>query len=162
MSDEHSPPASSSAKPSDQAAAETPAVPAQPALDIRSATLNVLAALAVILVLQYAQSVLIPIVLGVLISYSLAPIVAALQRVHVARSIGAGIAVTLLVGALGLGTYTLSDQAMSIVSDVPAAAQRMRDRMRARRGGDGALQKVQKAATEIDKAAQEASAPGPA
>jgi predicted PurR-regulated permease PerM len=135
----------------------------QQAIQISSLAMNVLAVLVVILVLQYARMVLIPIVLGVLISYSLAPFVAAFQRMRVPRAIGAAVAVVLLVAALGVSVYTLTDQAMAIVSDVPAAAQRVREQMRAtRHAPGGALQKVQEAATEIDRAAQEASAPTPA
>ena len=116
-----------------------------------------------ILVLQYAQSVLVPIVLGVLISYGLAPFVNALQRLRIPRAFGAGIAVGLLVGGIGLGIYTLSDQAMAIVSDIPTAAQRVREQVRAhRRTNGGALEKVQRAATEIDRAAQEAASTTPA
>jgi predicted PurR-regulated permease PerM len=122
-----------------------------------------MAALAVILILQYAQSVLVPIVLGVLISYGLAPFVGALYRFRIPRAFGAAVAVTLLVGGIGLGIYTLSDQAMAIVSDVPVAAQRIRDRVRLHRSSTGgALAKVQRAANEIDRAAQEAAAPSAA
>jgi predicted PurR-regulated permease PerM len=131
-----------------------------PVLDVRNLAITVVAVLAVVLVLQYAQSVLIPIVIGILISYGLAPIVGGLHRLHVPRAIGAAVAVTMLVGALGLGAYTLSDQAMAIVADVPQAAQRIRERVRDnRRKPAGALAQVQEAAKEIDKAAQEASAP---
>src|SRR5687768_9237449 len=42
-----------------------------PVLDVRNLALTVVAVLAVVLVLQYAQSVLIPIVIGTLISYGL-------------------------------------------------------------------------------------------
>src|SRR3990170_6932337 len=132
----------------------------EPGLRISSLSLNVLTVLAVILVLNYAQSFLIPIVLGVLISYALEPLVSALRRLRIARAAGAAIAVTLLVTSLGVGVYTLTDQAMAIVSDVPAAAQRLRDRLRATKDAPGgALEKVQQAAREIDKAAQEAAAP---
>lgn len=129
-------------------------------IDVRSLALSVMAVLAVVLVLQYARSVFIPIVLGVLISYTLAPIVAWLQMARVPRSIGAAVAVTLFVGSLGIGVYTLSDQAMAIVSDVPKAAQRVRERMREHRSTPGgAIDKVQQAATEIDRAAKEAAQP---
>jgi predicted PurR-regulated permease PerM len=135
----------------------------QPAIEVSSLTLNVLTVVIIILVLQYAQSVLIPIVLGVLISYSLAPVVGALHKARVPRGVGAALAVMLLVGGLGLGIYTLSGQAMAIVSAVPPAAQRIRERLRTTRYDQGgALQKVQQAATEIDRAAQEASAPSAA
>lgn len=128
--------------------------------DVKSAALTVIAVLAVILVLQYAQAVLIPIVLGVLISYGLAPLVASLERVYIPRSIGAAVAVTVFAGTLGLGVYSLSDDAMSVVSDIPRATLRIRERLRAfRRAPGDALEKVQEAAKEIDKAAQEAAAP---
>ena len=38
-------------------------------VDVRSLALSILAGLAVIIALQYAQSVLIPVVLGILLSY---------------------------------------------------------------------------------------------
>jgi predicted PurR-regulated permease PerM len=140
-----------------------PAQNGKPVVAVRSVAMTVLAVLAVVLVLQYAQSVLIPIVLGILISYGLAPFVNALRRLRIPSALGAAVAVTLLVGGIGLGAYTLSDQAMAIVSDVPQAAQRIRERVRAHRGTTGgALQKMQRAATEIDRAAQEASKPSAA
>ncbi len=136
---------------------------AQPIIVVRNLALTVLASLGVILVLQYAQAVLVPIVLGILISYGLEPFVGALSRLRVARAVGAAVAVTLLVGGIGLGVYTLTDQAMSIVTDIPQAAQRVRERVRAHRhASGGALEKVQRAATEIDRAAQEASTSTPA
>jgi predicted PurR-regulated permease PerM len=140
----------------------TPAEP-NPIIVVRNLALTVMAALAVMLVLQYAQSVLVPIVLGVLISYGLAPFVGALNRFRIPRAFGAAVAVTLVVGGLGLGIYTLADEAMAIVTDIPAAAQRIRDRVRLHRtNSGGALEKVQRAATEIDRAAQEASTPSAA
>jgi predicted PurR-regulated permease PerM len=127
-------------------------------VDIRSAALSTVATLAIILVLQYAQPVLIPLVIGVLISYTLSPMVASLARHGVPRAVGAGLAVAALVGALGLGAYTLSDEAMEIVSNIPEAAQRIRERVNAsRREPGGALAQVQEAAQEIEKTAEEAT-----
>lgn len=132
----------------------------KPIIVVRNLAVTVLACLAVVVLLQYAQSVLVPIVIGIFISYALAPFVNSLQRLRVPRAIGAAVAVILLVGGLGLSVYTLTDQAMAIVSDVPAAAQRIRERVRAHRAArGGALEIVQQAATEIDRAAQEAATP---
>jgi predicted PurR-regulated permease PerM len=134
--------------------------PQPPVVDVRNLALTVVAVLSVVLVLQYAQSVLLPIVIGILISYGLSPFVTGMHRLGVPRAIGAAVAVTLLVGTCGVAVYTLSDQAMAIVADVPQAAQRIRERVRQqRRNPGGAIEKVQQAAQEIDKAAQEASAP---
>ncbi len=130
--------------------------------NIRNVALTVIAVIASVVALKYAESVLIPIVIGILISYALAPVVKGLQRVKIPRAVGAAVAVLLLLGVFGIGLYTLSDQAMAIVSNVPEATERLRERLRAtRRAPGGALQKVQRAATEIDKAAQEASQQAP-
>jgi predicted PurR-regulated permease PerM len=138
----------------------------EPAINLpkngRNLPLKILAALGVILLLQYAQSVFIPIVLGVLIAYSLEPFVKGFRRLHIPRAIGAAVAITIFVSTIGVGAYTLTDQAMAIVSSVPQAAQRVRERLRARRHQpDSAIQKVQRAATEMDRAAQEAAKPAP-
>ncbi len=139
--------------PADPAGAQVP-------IDIRSATLTIIAALALILVLKHAQPVLIPLVLGALISYGLSPFVAMLARHHVPRPLAAGAAVLLVVGSLGVGMYTLSDEAMAIVGNVPAAAQRLRQRLDEGRGQPGGtLQQVKQAATEIQKTADQATKP---
>ena len=44
-------------------------------VDVRSLSLSILGGLALLLAMQYAQSVLIPIVLGLLLSYALSPMV---------------------------------------------------------------------------------------
>jgi predicted PurR-regulated permease PerM len=127
-------------------------------VDVRNVSLSIVAALALILVLQYAQSVLIPVVLGVLISYALSPLVALLARLHVPRAAGAALAVLMLVSALGTGVYTLSDEAMSIVANVPEAARRLRERVVVhRRDRAGMMAQVQEAAMEIEKTADVAT-----
>ena len=134
-----------------------------PATNVRSVALTVMAALGVILVLQYARPVLIPIVIGVLISYILGPAVDALARRGVSRWIGAGLVLLLLCAALAYAAYALTPQLMSIVEDVPTAAHRLLDRARASRQSEdaGAIEKVQRAATEIDRAAAAAAEPVP-
>jgi len=61
------------------------------------------------------------------------------------------------VAVLGLGIYSLSGQALQIVRQIPEAAQRIRERVRARDKSSGALVEVQKAATELQKTAEVAS-----
>jgi predicted PurR-regulated permease PerM len=126
--------------------------------DPRTVTLIVLATIAVVVMLQYAQSILIPLVLGILIAYALEPFVTWLARIKMPRSLGAAVVLVLLVGGLGAAAYSLSDEVMQIVGQVPQAAQRIQQRVRAHgRNGNGALQQVQKAATSLEQTAQEAS-----
>jgi predicted PurR-regulated permease PerM len=138
---------------------EEPPIVIRMPVDVRSLSLSILAALACVLALQYAQPVLIPIVLGVLLSYALSPIVTALARIHVPRAVGAGVAVCVLVGSLGAGIYTLSDEATSIVASVPDAARRIRDHVAStrRQSRDALLTQVQQAAKEIEKTAEAAT-----
>lgn len=130
-------------------------------VDVRSVALSVIAVLAVVVMLQYMQAVLIPIVLAILISYALWPIVTTLARVKVPQSIGAGIAVFAFIGALGFGVWAFSDEAMGIIRDIPRATKMLRDRAEAERRqpktSSSTLEQVQEAAKEIDKAAAEAS-----
>ena len=145
------------------AAPEAPPLLIQMPVDVRNLAITVIAVLGVVLVLQMMQSVLIPIVLGVLISFALSPIVKSLAKIHVPRVIGAFLAVALLVASLGFGVWTFSDDAMAVVRDVPTTARRVAAQIRANRNNpsDSALQQMQEAAKEIDKAVVEGTAPPP-
>ena len=151
--------------------AESPLTPTQGAPDepapvvvdvdapvgIRNLPLAVLAVIAVILLLQFASAVFIPVAVAILISYALSPPVTSLQRHGIPPAVGAGIVLTLIVTLLGLGVYTLTDQVSQIVDQVPVAAKRIRGRMQQPHGiSGGVVEKVQRAAQEVDKTASEA------
>jgi predicted PurR-regulated permease PerM len=128
-------------------------------VNIRSAALTAIVVVAAVFLLQYARPVLIPIVLAVLISYMLMPIVIRLQRLKIPPFIGAVAAVAMLVAFVGAALWSVSDDAIRIVEDLPRAARQMRTTLRQQRLGraDTPLEKVQEAAKEIEKAAVEAS-----
>jgi len=131
-------------------------------VDIRSAALTVMAGLAIVLALQYAQAVIIPIVLAVLICYAVEPVVAWLERRRLPRAIGAALVLVALVGSGGWMLYSLRSQATAIVEQLPQAARRLRQTMeRDRPTAATAIQQVQKAATELEKAANAAAPPPP-
>ena len=142
---------------------EPPAIESAPAMNVRSIALTIMSVLGVVLVLQYAQSVLIPIVLAVLISYVLGPLVDTLARRGLSRWIGAALVIVLLCGTLAYSTYKLAPQFIAIVDEVPNATRRLAERTRiARRSEDeSAIEKMQRAASEIDKVAAAASDPAP-
>lgn len=66
----------------------------------------------VILLLQFMQPVLIPLVLGGLLFYALDPAVDRLQAWRVPRVLGAALMPTVVVAGCGLLPYTLQGQAM--------------------------------------------------
>ena len=147
------------AKPEEEARPEdAPPVVVDVPADVRSVTLVSLATIAIVAMLYFASQVLIPFVIGILIAYTLEPAVSALARARVPRSVGAAVVLILLVGAMGGAVYSLTDEVMQIVSQVPEAAQRIQQRVRShRKDANGALQQVQKAATSLERTAQEAS-----
>src|SRR5438105_2441997 len=79
-------------------------------IDIRSAALTIIAVLGVVVVLQYAQPVVIPIVLGVLISYALDPLVSWLERFRVPRGISAALLLLAMVVGGGALVYGLRSE----------------------------------------------------
>jgi predicted PurR-regulated permease PerM len=131
-------------------------------VDVRSLALTVMAVLALVLVLQYAQAVIIPIVLGVLISYALEPIVASLTRWHIPRALAAAVVLLSMTAAGVCLLYALRTQASAIVEQLPEGARRLRRLVEHDRPTTAAaIQHVQKAATELEKAADAAAPPPP-
>lgn len=140
--------------------ADQPTLPVP--VDVRSAALTVLAILALVLMLQYAQAMIIPVVLGVLTSYALDPVVAWLARLYIPRPLGAALLLVTLVGAGGVLLYGLRSEATAVIEQLPVAARRVRQLLENDRGNTASpIQQVQKAATELEKAAN-AAAPPPA
>jgi predicted PurR-regulated permease PerM len=140
----------------------TATVVAQPSTDVRTMSLTVIAVVVMILVLQYAQSMIIPIVLGLLISYALEPIVAMLVRLKLPRAVAAAVVVLATTAVVGSLLYSLRSEASAIVDQLPDAARRLRRIVESDQPNTvGAIQRVQRAASELEKAAN-AAAPPPA
>src|SRR5687767_6515487 len=110
----------------------SPVESAEVDIDATRVAVIVLAIVATILLLQFAKTVLLPLVVAILISYVLAPGVASMERRGVPRAFGSFVAIALLCGAIGLGAYTLTDQALAIVDNVPVAARRLVERLEQR------------------------------
>ncbi len=122
--------------------------------------LTILAVLAVIGFLLIARAVFIPIAIAMVASYALAPVVSWLEaRARMPRALGAAITLGLVVAVLGAGIVAVQPQAMHILDLVPQATQKFSAVFR--RGAaepPGAVEKIQKAATEIERAANNVTA----
>jgi predicted PurR-regulated permease PerM len=92
-----------------------------------STALWVLAVLATLFFLRTARTLLIPIALGVLISYALEPIVAWLAHHRVPRIAGASLVMLVILVLSGWGVYALRDDAERAMEALPKAAQRARE-----------------------------------
>jgi len=123
-------------------------------------SLVVLATLALLFTLHWASAVFIPVALGLVFSYALSPIVRQLQRWHVPRALGAALLLLAIGGGFGWTAYALSDDASTLIESLPTAAQKLRETLRVQRGRqESAIDKVQRAATQLEQAAQDSALP---
>lgn len=131
-------------------------------VDIRSVALVLLATLASLYALQWASAVFIPVMVGLLFSYALSPVVDWLQACRVPRALSAALLIVGILGGVGAVGYSLADDASKLVELLPAAAQKLHDAVRAPAGRpDNTLTTVQKAATQIEQAADETTQAAP-
>jgi predicted PurR-regulated permease PerM len=128
-------------------------------VDVRSLSLAVLAVIACVFALHAASAVFIPLLLGLTISYALSPLVDRLQRLRVPRAIGAALLLAAIGGGMGWTAWSLSDDAAALVESLPTATQKVREAWRAQRGlSESTIDKVQRAAAQLEQAAQEGGA----
>ena len=130
---------------------------------VRSVTLTLLAVIAATWALYVMQSLLVPLLLGVIISLVLAPLVDGLRRAGVPRSLGAAVVLAMMVTVLGGVGYQLTEPASSLADDLPRVARRARELLvHSTRGEGGAMANLQQAAEELTQAADAAPTPTPA
>jgi predicted PurR-regulated permease PerM len=121
-----------------------------------SVALVILASLLGVAMLRWASAFFIPLMVGVLLSYALSPVIDAMERVRVPRSISAAVLILALLGVAGGSVYTFSDDVNALVDSLPAAATKLRETMRSRFARGATFSTVQKAAQQLEQAAQEA------
>ena len=137
--------------------------PAKQPRNRRSLGLSVLAVIAVLFLLKYAQDVFIPLVLAGLLFYALDPVVNLLHRLTVPRVIGSALVLLTLIGGVAWTTYSVRDEALSVVENLPKAARNLRAALRPDEGApESAINKIQRAAKELDKTTNEAMPAPPA
>ncbi|MES2297954.1 MAG: AI-2E family transporter [Pseudomonadota bacterium] len=122
--------------------------------------LSIIAALMFVYALQWAQGFFIPLAFSILISYTLTPPVNALVRLRVPRAMAAALMLVALLGGAGAVGYALRSQFQGIVASLPAAAHKAVTLVASADGTPSTIQKMQTAASEIEKAAGPVSEPG--
>jgi predicted PurR-regulated permease PerM len=131
-------------------------------VEAHSIALTVLAVLAVVFVLQWAQAVFIPLVVGVMINYALAPLVNRMEKWRIPRAIGAAILLLGIVGGTCWMAYSLREEASNMIESLPDSAKKFRETLSREWGtSEGTIQKVQKAAIQLERAASETGAAHP-
>jgi predicted PurR-regulated permease PerM len=134
----------------------------RPAVEARGLALGVLAALVSIYALWWGRAFAIPLLLGIVISYTLYPLVAWLEAIRIPRVFGTVIVMATVISALTFGVYSLRGQMQTIIAQLPEAATKLSAGLAGMRISQvGNMQKMQNAATQVEKAATQAAG-GPA
>jgi predicted PurR-regulated permease PerM len=123
----------------------------------RGLSLGILATIACLFALQWAQKFFVPLLLGIFIAYTLNPVVRWLERWHVRRVVGATLVTVLILGAMGGTLYRLQDEFFNIIDELPRLTTKVTRILTSNSGERSTIQQVQAAAAEIERAASSAT-----
>lgn len=98
-----------------------------------------LSVLAVIAVLWTAKAVLLPLALGIVLAFTLTPLVRLFDRLHLPRFLGVFLTMSLALGAVGALGYVLWNQAGELSTQAARYSSSMRQKVADARIGSGAV-----------------------
>jgi predicted PurR-regulated permease PerM len=125
-------------------------------VDARGLSLGILAAIAVVFALDWAQDFVASLMLGILFAYTLNPLVVWLERIKIPRVLSAGIVMIAVLSTLLLGAYALRGQVQSILTQLPETASKFSASLAIMSAGQrDNMKNMQAAATEVAKATSE-------
>lgn len=148
--DEHN-----SAEPVQPALVSRPAPEIKPQAEAGGIALAVLATIAFVFALQWAQEFLIPLVFGILIAYTLNPLVVWLERRKIPRVIGTSLVMLGLFGSASFVATSVYTEVQAVVDGLPIATYKFNNALRKEAGNGelGTLDKLRSAAEAIKNAA---------
>lgn len=128
-----------------------------PPVHARGFALGILATLAFVFALQWAQKFFIPLLFGVFIAYTLNPLVTWLERIRIPRLLGTSIVMLTILCGIVAGSGSLRDEFQSILERLPASTHKISHALSKWQDGQpSTIQQMQTAATEIANATNEA------
>jgi predicted PurR-regulated permease PerM len=132
------------------------------AVDARGLSLGILATVAVVFALYWAQGFVASLMLGILFAYTLNPLVVWLEYIKIPRVLSAGIVMIAVLSALLLGAYALQGQVQSILTQLPETASKFSASLASMSAGQrDNMKNMQDAATEVAKATSEVAGIAP-
>ena len=124
------------------------------AINMRSMSLITLTSIATLYFIDWAQAVLLPLVVAVLISYALEPLVATINLLRVPRPLAAAVVLILLIGIIAGASIPLKQEAMAMLDKIPVAIEQFQQNEASRpKDGESMMEKAQSAAKKIEATA---------
>ena len=140
--------------PVDDAAADLP-----PSSDwlFTDTCLLIIAVAAGVALLRFAEGFFIPILIGIAVSYTLRPLVDAMERhVFLPRALGAALLLLMIAGGTGVAFWNVRADAVAFAAELPDAAKKIRSIAKSTQSDSpGVVNYLQRAANELDQAANE-------
>ncbi len=122
-------------------------------VNARGLALGIIATIAFVYALQWAQDFLVPLLLGIFIAYTLNPVVLWLERCRVPRVIGATLVTVLILCALGGVLHRVQDEFFNIIDDLPRLTEKVTKVLRnSSDGSPSTIAQVKAAAESIERA----------
>ncbi|MTV40898.1 AI-2E family transporter [Duganella radicis] len=120
----------------------------------RGLALGVIATVVFLYALQWSRDFLVPLVLGILITYTLSPLVCWLERLRIPRLVGATLVTAAILGGSALVLDKVQGEFQSIVDELPTAGHKLSRLLseRLHSGGPSAIQRLQDVAAELQQA----------
>ncbi|GAB2907711.1 AI-2E family transporter [Paralcaligenes sp. KSB-10] len=127
-------------------------------VNVSSVALSILTAIAFVFALQWARGFFIPLVFGILISYTLNPMVVWLERIKVPRAVGVGLIMLGLLATTAVVATTVYREAQAIMDETPMAIYKLNAALiRTNDGKLGALDRLRSMTDALKKAASSAT-----
>ena len=129
-----------------------------PSMKAKGVAPTIVATIAVVFALHWAQGLVISMLLGVAIAYTLNPLVVWLEQIRIPRVVGASFVMVAVTCALVFGTYSLRGQMQAILTQLPVAASKLAAKLvNMRNVQNDNMQKIQSAAGDMERATSSGS-----
>jgi predicted PurR-regulated permease PerM len=144
---------------------ETPSPPPNHAslewrTEARGLSFGVLAVVAVVFALDWAEDFFIPLLVGILIAYMLNPLVNALERIRMPRAVATPLVIASAISALAFGIYSVREEAQTIVNQLPTASAKLSESVaKLRQHQRRNIQQMENAARQLENATKPIAPP---
>jgi predicted PurR-regulated permease PerM len=129
----------------------TPRLPLH--VNARGLALGIIATVVFLYALQWGRSFLVPLLLGILIAYTLNPLVCWLERWHVRRAIGTTLVTAAILCGMAVVAQKVQGEFTNIMEELPEAGRKLSRLVASTTGASGGtLQRIQAVANELEQA----------